>query len=92
MSEAKFGGMVLEAVPSSQYFIMFYCHLTDGSRGAVWQNGGSVYETKVYHWILHVEKKNAPTGIHWHFWTFMETKDLDVSMALGGSDIYVALF
>ena len=59
--------------PFHQYCITFCCRVTDGSRGAVWQNGvwhGSEHEEKVCHWI-------PP----WHpltftdiCWMFMETK------------------
>ena len=38
-SQAGVGGMAMEAEPSHQYFITFCCCATDGSRGAVWQNG-----------------------------------------------------
>ena len=34
-SEAAGGGMAGELEPSRQYPIMFCCHVTDGSRGAV---------------------------------------------------------
>ena len=53
-SEADVGGTAREAEPSHQYSIPCCCHVTDGSRGAVWHNGvwhGSVYEGKVCHWI-----------------------------------------
>ena len=53
-SEAYVGGMAVEVEPSHQYSIRFYFCVTDGSRGAVWQNGiwyGSVSEAKVYHQI-----------------------------------------
>ena len=33
------GGMAAEAEPSQLYPIAHCCHGTDGSRGAVWQNG-----------------------------------------------------
>ena len=39
MSEADVGGMAVEVEPSHQYSITFCCHITDGSRRAVWQNG-----------------------------------------------------
>ena len=39
MTEADIGGMAVEAEPSHQYSIIFCCHVTDGSRGAVGQNG-----------------------------------------------------
>jgi len=34
-SEAEVSGMAVEVESSYQYSITFYCHLTDGSRGAV---------------------------------------------------------
>ena len=77
-SEADVGGMAVEVEPSHQYPIKFYCHVTDGSRGAAWQNGiwyESAYEAEVCHWIPACGKKN------WHpltftdvFWTLMENK------------------
>jgi len=39
ISEADVDGIALEAEPFHQYFITFCCHATDGSRGAVRQNG-----------------------------------------------------
>ena len=64
-SEADVGGMAVEVEPSHQYSITFCCCVTDGSRGAVWQNGvwhGSAYEAKVCHWIPPCRKN----GTHWH--------------------------
>jgi len=37
--EADIGGKEVEGEPSHQYSITLYCYVTDGSRGAVWQNG-----------------------------------------------------
>ena len=54
------GGMAVEIEPSHQHPIRSCCRVTDGSRGAVWQNGvwyGSADEAKA--------KKMAPTDIHW---------------------------
>ena len=51
MSEADVGGMAVEVEPSNQYPVTFCCHVTDGSRGAVRQNGvwlGSTSEVKVW--------------------------------------------
>ena len=51
-SEVEAGGMAMEIKPSHQYFVTCYCHMTDGSRGAVGQNGIShenAYEVKVCH-------------------------------------------
>jgi len=53
MSEVGVGGMAVEGEPSHQYPDAFCCCMTDGSRGAFWQNGvwhGSVYEAKVWNW------------------------------------------
>ena len=46
--------MTVEAEPSCQYSVTFCCHMTDGRRGRVWQNGvwhESVYEAMLFHWI-----------------------------------------
>ena len=71
------GCLAVEVEPSHQYSIPFCCHVTDGSRGAVWHNGiwcGSVCERKVCHWI-------SPRWKKWHSLTsvdacrkLMETK------------------
>ena len=37
--EVDVGGMAEEVERSHQYRIAFCCCVTDGSRGAVWQNG-----------------------------------------------------
>jgi len=67
-SEAGVGAMAVEAEPSQQYSITLSCHVTDGSRGAVWQNNiwhGGVYETKrCVIESLHAEKM-TPIDIHW---------------------------
>ena len=55
MSEVDVGSMAVEAEPSHQYSIMCCCRVTDGSRGAVWQNDiwcRSADEAKVCNWIL----------------------------------------
>ena len=71
MSEADVGGMAVVVESSHQYSVTFRYRVTDGSRGAVWQNGvwcGSAYEAKVCHWI-------PPCGencTHWHPLTFAE--------------------
>ena len=47
-------GIAVEVEPSHQYSITFCFYVTDGSRGAVWQNGiwhGSAYGAKVCNWI-----------------------------------------
>jgi len=51
MSEADGGGVAVEAESSHQYSIACCCCVTDGSRGAVRQNGvwhGSAYEAKMW--------------------------------------------
>jgi len=50
MSDVDVGGIAVEVEPSCQYSFTFCCCVTDGSRGAVQQNGvwhGSAYEEKV---------------------------------------------
>jgi len=37
--ETDAGDTAVEVEPPHQYSITFCCHMTDGSRGAVWQNG-----------------------------------------------------
>ena len=64
-SEVVVGGMVVQDEPSNQYFVICCCCVTDGSRGAVWQNGNwheSAYEAKGCHWIPPCRKN----GTHWH--------------------------
>ena len=77
MLEVYVGGMAVEVEPSHWCFITFCCHVTDGSKGAVWQSGiwhGSAYETEACHWIPPCGKKWHPlTFINAH-WMFMETK------------------
>ena len=61
MSEVDVGGTTVETEPFHQNSITFCCWMTDGSRGAVWQNSvwyGSAYETKVCHWIRPCRKKS----------------------------------
>ena len=51
-SEADGGGMVVAIEPYHQYSVTCCCCVTDGSRGAVSQNGiwhGSASEAKVWH-------------------------------------------
>ena len=74
MSEADVGGMAVEVEPSWKYFITFCCCATDGSRGAVWQNGvwhGHVSEAKVKSSMR--KQQHLLTVIN-SCWTFMETK------------------
>jgi len=77
-SEVDVGGIAVEAELSHQYSITFCCHVTDGSKGALWQNDtwqGSVYKAKVCHWIPPYGKKLCPLTFTDTFWTFMETKE-----------------
>ena len=65
VSEADVGGMAEEVEPTHQYPNVFSCHVTDGSREAVWQNSiwhGSADEAKLWNQILPCGKK----GTHWH--------------------------
>ena len=74
--EVSVSGMALEVELSHQYPITFCCRVTDGSRGAVSQNGiwhGSAYEAKVWHWIPLRVKKWHPLAFINAFWTFLET-------------------
>ena len=69
--EADVDGMAVEFEPSHQYSITFCYHVTDSSKGAVWQSGvwhGSVYEAKVCHWIPLWEKNCT----HWNSSTVAE--------------------
>ena len=64
-SEVDAGGMAVGAEPSHQYCITFCCCVTNGSRGAVWQNGiwhGSAYEANVCNLIPPCRKN----GSYWH--------------------------
>ena len=66
MSEVDVDSMAVEAEFSHQYPVIFCCHMTDGSRGEVWQNSiwhGSVHEAKLCPWIPQVGKI-APNDIH----------------------------
>jgi len=75
--EADVGGMAVQSVPSYQYSIMFCCYVTDGSRGAVWQNGTwcwSAYEAKVWNWIPPWQKKWHPLTFLNIYGTSVETK------------------
>ena len=59
-------GIALEVEPSHQHPITCYCCVTDGSRGAVWQNAvwhGSVDEAKIASTELLLMEKNVT---HWH--------------------------
>ena len=59
--------LAVKAEHSHQYSITFCCRVTDGSKGAVWQNGiwhGSAYKSKVCCWIPPCGK-SCNTDIHW---------------------------
>ena len=99
VSEVDAGGMAVEVEPSHQYSITYCCHVTDGSRGAAWQNGiwhGSVYEAEGCYWIPLCRKKWHPlTFIACR--TFMETKQWKWAQWGGGdsdsgSSLLVQLF
>ena len=71
ISEVNFGDMTVEVEPSHQYSITFHCCVTDGTGGALWQNGtwhGSVDEVKVCHWNPSCRKSCT----HWHSVTLAE--------------------
>jgi len=72
MSEVDVGGVVAEVEPSHRYPITCCCHVTDGSRGALWQNGiwhGSGYWSKDKRSNSSLWKKK---GTHWHSWMLAE--------------------
>ena len=63
--KAGVGVVAVEVEPSCQDSTTFCCHVTDGSRGAVWHNAvwhGREYEAKVWNWIPPCRKN----GTHWH--------------------------
>ena len=74
--QADAGGMAVEIEHSLQYSIPCCCCVTDGSRGALCQNGvwhGSVYGAKVCRWVPPCRKN----GTNWHpssCWTFVVPK------------------
>ena len=64
ISEGDGCGIAVEVEPSQQFYNTFCCHVTDGNRGAVWQNGiwyGRIHGAKVCHWI-------PPCGINGTHW------------------------
>ena len=66
--EMDSGNKSIKVGPSHQYSITFWSYVTDGSRGAVWQNGiwcGSEYGAKGETEFLHVEEM-VPIDTHWH--------------------------
>jgi len=54
------------------------CHVTDGSRGAIWQWHGSVDEAKVYHWIPPC-RKLSPIDTHRCLLNLYGDQTVDVS-------------
>ena len=89
MSEVDVGSTAVEVEPSHHYSITCCCHMTDGSRRAVWQNGvwdESAYEAKMWHWIPPWRKN----GTHWHSSTLAEglwspNSGCEHSEAVGGA-------
>ena len=82
MSDAGVGGMAVDVESSHQYSITFCCHVADGSRGAVWQNGfwhGRAYEAKVWNLIPPCRKKIATIDINQRFLNVYEEQIVDVS-------------
>jgi len=81
MSETNVGGMAVEVEPSHQYPIMFCCHVTDGSRGTVWQDGSDMevqMKQRCELAFLHVEKI-APTDICCHLLNVYGDQTVDMS-------------
>lgn len=77
-SEVDVGSMAIEIETSHQNYISFCCHVTDGSRRAVWQNGtwcGSKYQAKGLERIPPCGKY----GTHWHFHSADGDQTVDVS-------------
>jgi len=80
--KADISGIAIEVEPSHRYSVTFCCCVTDGSRGAVWQNGvwrGSTCqalpcEAKMCHWIPPCRKKWHPLTFISACWMFMDTK------------------
>jgi len=64
--------------PSHQYLITFCCHVTDGSRGAAWQNCLTWKRVQSKGVLLNVEKV-APIDIHWHLPNISRDQTVDVS-------------
>ena len=84
ISEVNFGDMTVEVEPSHQYSITFHCCVTDGTGGALWQNGtwhGSVDEVKVCHWNPSCRKSCT----HWHSVTLAEQSWRPNSEVVGGA-------
>ena len=87
MSEADVGGMAVQAEPSHQYPIPFCCCVTDGSRGALWQNGAWHMEVQMKQRcvteVLHVETI-APNDIQWCLLNVYGNQTVVVSTVRGG--------
>jgi len=67
-SEADIDGIAVKLEPSHQYSITSCCHVTDGSRGAVWQNASEMeecMEQRCVTELLLVEKKQHPVTKQW---------------------------
>ena len=84
MSDVDVGGIAVEVEPSCQYSITFCCCVTDGSRGAVQQNGvwhGSAYEEKVCNLTEFLcAEKIALIDILWCLLNISGDQTMDVSM------------
>jgi len=86
MSGADVGGMVVETEPSHQYPITCCCQLTDGSGGAVWQNGSDMevcMKQRQVTEFLYVEKM-APIDINQCLLNVSRDQPVAVSMARHG--------
>ena len=80
--EADAGSMAVEVEPSHQYSISCCCHVTDGSRGAAWQNGiwqRSADEARGVSVNYSTWKKMACTVIHQHLLNIYGDQTADVS-------------
>jgi len=81
-SEVHVDGMTVEAEPSHWYSSTFYCHVTDGSRGALWTKWCLTWK---YVWSKGVslnssmQKKMAPTDTHWCLLNVCGDQTMDVS-------------
>ena len=97
-SRVDVGGTAVEAEPSCQYAVTCWCCVTDGSRGALWQNGvwhRSVDEAKVCHWISSCRQKlHSLTFICWCLLNVSGDQTADVSTMrwwMGGSLLLVQI-
>lgn len=75
-SEADVGAMAEGFEPSHQHSVTFCCHVMDGSREAVGQNGvwSGGEDGAIVEWNSSVQKKWHPLIFINTLWTFMETK------------------